>query len=187
MNSSSSGLSPPTRGNPPMICPPTLTSRSIPAHAGEPCVQSLDHRTLTVYPRPRGGTLLTAKRRVRRSGLSPPTRGNPRRASPDERPAGSIPAHAGEPAICWVFPTKARVYPRPRGGTAATAWTGYRKQGLSPPTRGNRLSGGGASGDVGSIPAHAGEPSHSRRLRGVAGVYPRPRGGTCEGEAWTWI
>ena len=50
------GLSPPTRGNP---CPRPArrsTSRSIPAHAGEPPARCGGGGRQRVYPRPRGGT-----------------------------------------------------------------------------------------------------------------------------------
>ena len=53
--------------------------------------------------------------------------------------------------------------------------------GLSPPTRGNLPSGGGAGIYAGSIPAHAGEPRRTWQRLARRTVYPRPRGGTARG------
>ena len=92
-----SGLSPPTRGN--LVWGVWHPHRhgSIPAHAGEPITDRDRLPFLRVYPRPRGGTGDRAGVRVRAGGLSPPTRGNQSRYREATEPAGSIPAHAGEP------------------------------------------------------------------------------------------
>ena len=50
-------------------------------------------------------------------GLSPPTRGNPKRIKWSGNRAGSIPAHAGEPHVANSPIFLLWVYPRPRGGT----------------------------------------------------------------------
>ena len=52
------------------------------------------------------------------------------------------------------------------------------REGLSPRTRGNRVSETQTADDTGSIPANAGEPSESRELAPLPRVYPRERGGT---------
>ena len=57
--------------------------------------------------------------------------------------------------------------------------TGYRQQGLSPRTRGNRIEGTPSSDSFGPIPANAGEPSSSQLASLISGAYPRERGGTC--------
>ena len=144
------GLSPPTRGNRDgsVTYPHVDLPWSIPAHAGEPaCITHLaelrgwlgsipahagepsgrnggpTNGKSSVYPRPRGGTVVTRRRpfdplhkvypRPRggtppcqsmlvassRRGLSPPTRGNPARTPLNQRQS------------------PASVYPRPRGGT----------------------------------------------------------------------
>ena len=113
------GLSPPTRGNRAHLELIVLRRRSIPAHAGEPTLESAGAPTEEVYPRPRGGTRARALVRTSGDGLSPPTRGNQSMWQIDSGRRRSIPAHAGEPVpdadgICPVA-----VYPRPRGGTAA--------------------------------------------------------------------
>ena len=49
---------------------------SIPAHAGEPYLDTKRDRNAPVYPRPRGGTSALSMMASMRLGLSPPTRGN---------------------------------------------------------------------------------------------------------------
>ena len=177
------GLSPPTRGN--RIIPraefPVI--RSIPAHAGEPTGGYSNGERAMVYPRPRGGTLSSRTAMRDSNGLSPPTRGNRMMRFSLTATSGSIPAHAGEPAgerHCGVV---RRVYPRPRGGTGKSEVNRAREWGLSPPTRGNLSAVNRAERPRGSIPAHAGEPPTCGTRTSIAGVYPRPRGGTGGGES----
>ena len=172
------GLSPPTRGNPVTATWAWTAARSIPAHAGEPATRSVTSALAAVYPRPRGGTTKTAITRRALRGLSPPTRGN-RETTPSFRSCiRSIPAHAGEPRAWRARRFGIAVYPRPRGGTCAACGEREEKDGLSPPTRGNRALREQESRRSGSIPAHAGEPGESVFLRVLPAVYPRPRGGT---------
>ena len=112
-----SGLSPPTRGNPQLSISPVSGLGSIPAHAGEPRGGSRASCASWVYPRPRGGTPPRARMVEAVVGLSPPTRGNPATTIVACLWEGSIPAHAGEPNRPPARSTRARVYPRPRGGT----------------------------------------------------------------------
>ena len=173
-----SGLSPPTRGNRAPPAQRVWLSRSIPAHAGEPPRRALAVGRRPVYPRPRGGTTASAAASMSASGLSPPTRGNHNAASYIERPRGSIPAHAGEPATRCHKSFRARVYPRPRGGTFGVIVRMPGRKGLSPPTRGNRRRSSPYDMVMRSIPAHAGEPLASGGTPISRAVYPRPRGGT---------
>ena len=157
------GLSPPTRGNPPYSPLVAVDSRSIPAHAGEPREKAIPRTQTEVYPRPRGGTRLSPERKWGIRGLSPPTRGNrgfPIGLKPIK---GSIPAHAGEPQWRCSGARRARVYPRPRGGTASPLSGRESGGGLSPPTRGNRPSRPLRNSHLRSIPAHAGEPTACTR------------------------
>ena len=111
------GLSPSTRGNRRPRKSSAARRWSIPAHAGEPLGDAPVHDAPAVYPRPRGGTAMSAVKRFSAQGLSPPTRGNrfaPRRFTKTQR---SIPAHAGEPSCRAGIPPVRAVYPRPRGGT----------------------------------------------------------------------
>ncbi len=71
------GLSPPTRG---IQCPRSQaneTRRSIPAYAGDPPRRARRAKTLTVYPRLRGGSAVSDQPAWVVVGLSPPTRGIP--------------------------------------------------------------------------------------------------------------
>ena len=132
------GLSPPTRGNPERGAGVEAHERSIPAHAGEPTSFGRTLGTPGVYPRPRGGTLHPRIWSRAVSGLSPPTRGNPRSPRRSSTSSGSIPAHAGEPVRRPIGIRFCQVYPRPRGGTAGASPSLSLSAGLSPPTRGNR-------------------------------------------------
>ena len=90
---------------------------------------------------------------------------------------GSIPAHAGEPLPRLRATTCSWVYPRPRGGTSASASSRATWSGLSPPTRGSRYRTLNVKRHRRSIPAHAGEPTSRSDIPPMWGVYPRPRGG----------
>ena len=91
--------------------------------------------------------------------------------------ARSIPAHAGEPPQLPRRRTRARVYPRPRGGAATDAQATSSIRGLSPPTRGSQPRQKCVVVRDGSIPAHAGEPTLAIPPSRIRRVYPRPRGG----------
>ena len=181
MTPQGAGLSPPTRGNPSLMRLAPSPAGSIPAHAGEPGSSRRDTRAGAVYPRPRGGTNMPRYLCGITAGLSPPTRGNPAALELRPRPQRSIPAHAGEPAQAGRAPCRKRVYPRPRGGTEVAYAREIRREGLSPPTRGNHCVLSSLYEYVGSIPAHAGEPVLIPTVTRKPGVYPRPRGGTADG------
>ena len=112
------GLSPPTRGSHvPRIRESTILG-SIPAHAGEPRTRRSGRPSSRVYPRPRGGALVTIRANLVAWGLSPPTRGSRTIAISDPPSLRSIPAHAGEPLPLSPLSPLSPVYPRPRGGAA---------------------------------------------------------------------
>ena len=91
---------------------------------------------------------------------------------------GSIPAHAGKPPGPPCHLTCYRVYPRACGETPTfREWVGER-QGLSPRMRGNQGRPPGRGPGCGSIPAHAGKPDQSLKLRALHWVYPRACGET---------
>ena len=175
---SMTGLSPPTRGNRSSDMLRRNSSRSIPAHAGEPQGEAGGLRTATVYPRPRGGTVYVWLALDEGEGLSPPTRGNRRPKPASQNRRRSIPAHAGEPPFIPSRCRMATVYPRPRGGTHELDAHGELRVGLSPPTRGNPFSKARERHNGRSIPAHAGEPLCVDTAQPRQRVYPRPRGGT---------
>ena len=96
-------------------------------------------------------------------GLSPRMRGNRWPSNTGLPYAGSIPAHAGEPLVSGEIGQKTRVYPRACGGTDIRKTVREKGLGLSPRMRGNPGSVEAVYEDLGSIPAHAGEPRRSRR------------------------
>ena len=171
------GLSPPTRGSRFFVGLHGLRPRSIPAHAGEPISACGRASPLKVYPRPRGGARREFVLQLDIEGLSPPTRGSRRLRFSCTQYRGSIPAHAGEPAMPPASDIAPRVYPRPRGGAADMQVMAQANHGLSPPTRGSPPFGEARGTPQGSIPAHAGEPGNRVGIDTAPGVYPRPRGG----------
>ena len=94
------------------------------------------------------------------------------------RRLGSIPAHAGEPPGRTRQRVWSGVYPRACGGTDIRKTVREKGLGLSPRMRGNPGSVEAVYEDLGSIPAHAGEPWMPSRALTRAGVYPRACGGT---------
>ena len=171
------GLSPPMRGSPEARQETPHGNGSIPAHAGEPWRAFSRSSHPWVYPRPCGGATSSALTMARPMGLSPPMRGSLSCEAFIRPPHGSIPAHAGEPLRGLRNEKRGWVYPRPCGGAATEAEKAAALAGLSPPMRG---SPGGSSlpdGLMGSIPAHAGEPTGTWSRGTSWRVYPRPCGG----------
>ncbi len=111
-------------------------------------------------------------------GLSPLTRGNPQLASGPLLCSGPIPAHAGEPGVLGVGELPGGAYPRSRGGTWAYRLNSLARVGLSPLTRGNRVSAILSACSARPIPAHAGEPKKRSKPFTPRRAYPRSRGGT---------
>ncbi len=91
------GLSPRVRGNPVELVEGDIHGGSIPACAGEPCLQWHVLGEDTVYPRVCGGTPGIFPSAQAELGLSPRVRGNRRSPRPTPAWSGSIPACAGEP------------------------------------------------------------------------------------------
>jgi len=132
--------------------------RSIPACAGEPRNLHDPNITHRVYPRVRGGTIVSVQWNICELGLSPRARGNHRFKRLRGLAEGSIPACAGEPPTGIARVGPAAVYPRVRGGTDADPMGPDRHDGLSPRARGNLKAFSSAGSTLGSIPACAGEP-----------------------------
>ena len=170
------GLSPPTRGSPPRHVHELIGVRSIPAHTGKPHWTPPPKPVARVYPRPHGEAITERGRRRSRVGLSPPTRGSRPGAEQDARQHGSIPAHTGKPTRASARRTASRVYPRPHGEATLELPAVDDDMGLSPPTRGSRLSNGVRPLDRRSIPAHTGKPLCGKHAVQPVRVYPRPHG-----------
>ena len=164
------GLSPRVRGNHLVTVTRTENRGSIPACAGEPRGPRPRRRRSRVYPRVCGGTRFFRIVGKRFDGLSPRVRGNPAGVDAIGVLPGSIPACAGEPPQTWSTRSTKRVYPRVCGGTRIMVSVRRRGEGLSPRVRGNLLPAHVERGELGSIPACAGEPHSPRdpspRVRG---------------------
>ena len=173
-----SGLSPRTRGNRVEPSRRIALSRTIPAHAGEPATRAPRPPASRDYPRARGGTLGAVALGGGLAGLSPRTRGNPRGGGGEGRLLGTIPAHAGEPCRAGSSSPSCWDYPRARGGTLRETADKVIDPGLSPRTRGNLLGSALHLPDIGTIPAHAGEPATCQAAGSISQDYPRARGGT---------
>ena len=172
------GLSPRARGNPRRHETGKAGDGSIPACAGEPARARATCALAGVYPRVRGGTAAGTAIGDGGPGLSPRARGNLHDPAADVPQIGSIPACAGEPARSCRRCAADRVYPRVRGGTLTSRFSGTTIAGLSPRARGNLRNADGRNGASGSIPACAGEPRAGRVRDYGRRVYPRVRGGT---------
>ncbi len=129
-------------------------------------------------PRVRGNRLLM-QHHFQGERSIPRVRGNREDDDGTGKPAGSIPACAGEPRWCGHSAPRWSVYPRVCGGTVSGGVIGHPWAGLSPRVRGNQ--GRQASPPVvsRSIPACAGEPHRAIYPVSLAEVYPRVCGGTC--------
>ena len=138
-----------------------MSSRSIPARAGEPWGYWEHSRMTEVYPRACGGTYAIKCAPDGIQGLSPRVRGNRHRGPFEAVQPGSIPARAGEPIARVAANAKRRVYPRACGGTVVGYFAAIFQRGLSPRVRGNLRADAGTLTNIGSIPARAGEPHRS--------------------------
>ena len=105
-------------------------------------------------------------------------RGNPGNVTNSAYSYRSIPACAGEPYIKSLAPRCIGVYPRVCGGTVNSYVLKAGDSGLSPRVRGNPPDPEPVAGNLGSIPACAGEPYKWRDIYGSSKVYPRVCGGT---------
>ena len=150
------GLSPPTRGSRPGQADACARYGSIPAHTGKPRLYDLRGNFDRVYPRPHGEALAKATWKRHSKGLSPPTRGSPRR--------------------CARRLADAAVYPRPHGEAGCRGQGQAGSGGLSPPTRGSLERRAFARRCNRSIPAHTGKPRPRRPPDLPSRVYPRPHG-----------
>ena len=175
------GLSPRARGNQAVAVAVRLSSRSIPAGAGEPSITARAINSTSVYPRGRGGTSSSSPRSRACRGLSPRARGNHWSRRIGVCPARSIPAGAGEPLSWQKMCGRWTVYPRGRGGTRGRVVPAVYDGGLSPRARGNLEWRRTFCRRCRSIPAGAGEPLRAVCECLCGWVYPRGRGGTATG------
>ncbi len=130
------GLSPRGRGKRAAGCYGGARIGSIPAWAGETCLNRSCRRWTGVYPRVGGGNRCRIKRRKTLNGLSPRGRGKHRKGDIMRFAWRSIPAWAGETSdLCYSYTARA-VYPRVGGGNVRPLLRCENICGLSPRGRG---------------------------------------------------
>ncbi|CAI1000369.1 Domain of uncharacterised function (DUF2825) [Serratia entomophila] len=150
------GLSPLSRGTP-CPCPFTsITTRFIPALAGNTDRPGSDRTAISVYPRSRGEHLQADRIFYGADGLSPLSRGTLTNSN------------------CWR--TDERFIPALAGNTVVNTNPTKRAIGLSPLSRGTLPSCSCASGWLRFIPALAGNTFSSALAIIFSPVYPRSRG-----------
>ena len=176
--SSTRGLSPRGRGNPPYLIAALALVGSIPAWAGKPHVLGVVGRGQRVYPRVGGETRPSVLLRCRCGGLSPRGRGNRLMPLATASCLRSIPAWAGKPSRLRRESRGPRVYPRVGGETIAGPARFPNALGLSPRGRGNLWAPETLPCGYGSIPAWAGKPRKRTAKSSCYWVYPRVGGET---------
>ncbi len=112
-------------------------------------------------------------------GRSPRVRGRPLHRLRARTRDGSIPAGAGETCLPPPTPGTRRVDPRGCGGDAGIPGAASGSGGRSPRVRGRHHRSDSDVGDVGSIPAGAGETATTSMRRRRVRVDPRGCGGDC--------
>ena len=172
-----SGGPPLTRGSPPARTRARPVPGWTPAHAGEPSPTKMFLAGSGVDPRSRGGAPAPRVLVNVYTGGPPLTRGSRLGAVVEARGCGWTPAHAGEPDADPTHVDLARVDPRSRGGADSAYNNQPTYTGGPPLTRGSHHSDVHDRRGAGWTPAHAGEPSVSRRRPSVSRVDPRSRGG----------
>ncbi len=150
------GSSPHTRGTSDGTDAYILTSRFIPAHAGNMTKTGNERFCLAVHPRTRGEHMIgvSACRVVR--GSSPHTRGTYTAAGSAVINQRFIPAHAGNIEVPFSKYSIWSVHPRTRGEHANFSQGTSSNYGSSPHTRGTLFTLSTNSRVFRFIPAHAG-------------------------------
>ena len=129
-----------------------------------------------VHPRSRGAASSAPHCMAIKQGPSPLTRGSQAVMAPPSLRAGSIPAHAGQPAGQHARRARRGVHPRSRGAASFDSVATALVKGPSPLTRGSQPERHTDTTWRGSIPAHAGQPSRLTWALMIARVHPRSRG-----------
>ena len=146
---------------------------SIPAGAGNPSAMSSCSDAEGVHPRGCGESPEPRFRALWAGGPSPRVRGIRQRRPDPDRPAGSIPAGAGNPASMVMAGASPWVHPRGCGESVHLLALSARLRGPSPRVRGIHLQGLAGADLAGSIPAGAGNPHRANLSLRSATVHPR--------------
>ena len=155
-----------------------MSTRCIPARAGEPRAIRQEVGTHRVHPRARGGTPGFNARGEGWRGASPRARGNRQCDQSQGLRPRCIPARAGEPDSENVRFFASAVHPRARGGTIPFGGAAIELVGASPRARGNPRASSSTRSSARCIPARAGEPRVVGHRERTYQVHPRARGGT---------
>ena len=167
------GLSPRVRGSQTRRFQRGVIRGSIPACAGQPFAGCSSTGQTGVYPRVCGAAVKNNIIPAVNEGLSPRVRGSPPDADRFRRPAGSIPACAGQPWSCQNLLFFSEVYPRVCGAAMGAGISVRASRGLSPRVRGSRICRAFPHLFLRSIPACAGQPYLPRFPASLSPVYPR--------------
>ena len=171
------GPSPLARGkHTPCTCRP-CNQGTIPARAGETISDSARYSPLRDHPRSRGGNVALSRDGAQVWGPSPLARGKLRGADQLARPAGTIPARAGETVDLACTGSRWRDHPRSRGGNLLAGLGLDLGAGPSPLARGKHDEEANGGLLIGTIPARAGETCVRRPSPGPWRDHPRSRGG----------
>ena len=172
------GLSPLARGNRDGGAVLQWPRGPIPARAGQPLFARRRCRRSGAYPRSRGATGYRLCPSQSLQGLSPLARGNHDVGNDGAGGEGPIPARAGQPSCGMQTWRSTRAYPRSRGATAGRCAAPSCGSGLSPLARGNLDGADAGVAPLGPIPARAGQPASVADRQARAWAYPRSRGAT---------
>ena len=171
-----SGSSPHARGTHWIDTSRLLTSRFIPARAGNTYCCSACAVVCTVHPRTRGEHRTAASSVCRSGGSSPHARGTRRVMGVGMRFPRFIPARAGNTPGGSGPGCSRPVHPRTRGEhSTATRFT-RRPRGSSPHARGTHRTRRSSRAARRFIPARAGNTTRYRTTPYFEAVHPRTRG-----------
>ena len=174
------GPSPLARGkHTPCTCRP-CNQGTIPARAGETISDSARYSPLRDHPRSRGGNVALSRDGAQVWGPSPLARGKLRGADQLARPAGTIPARAGETVDLACTGSRWRDHPRSRGGNLLAGLGLDLGAGPSPLARGKHDEEANGGLLIRTIPARAGETALPPRCISLRWDHPRSRGGNLD-------
>ena len=146
---------------------------SIPACAGKPSSPACRSARRRVHPRVCGEAVVGFSDGTWVRGPSPRVRGSRRQCGQCPADAGSIPACAGKPGFGTRSAVMTRVHPRVCGEAISYLIARTIYMGPSPRVRGSPHAPSSAHRPSRSIPACAGKPPDSKRMRPWVRVHPR--------------
>ena len=170
------GSSPRSRGTPIPARHRPISSRFIPALAGNTTNSRACRNSRSVHPRARGEHPAETLHQIVAHGSSPRSRGTPADAVPQSEHMRFIPALAGNTPAGRCGPPGPSVHPRARGEHRMARSKRVAKVGSSPRSRGTRIAGRRAIRMVRFIPALAGNTSVRLVTASLLPVHPRARG-----------